>query len=132
MLGQTIRRCRGFLLTETVVALALLAVLLGAFGYALSRHRAGMDRLLLRQQALAAAEAQLQRLRSGVPPLSDTEFTETFRRLRSSLQQEPGEGDWAGLTRCRVTVEGPSSSPRPVTVMLVGYIPTPDHRADMP
>ena len=55
----------GFLLTELVVALGIVAVLIGAIAYTLRQHRAVSSQLLGRGQAFAAAEAQLLRLRLG-------------------------------------------------------------------
>lgn len=92
----------GFTLVEFVVSLSILALLAAATAYALAQHHAAVDRVLLRHQALAAAEAQLERIRRGGAPLTDKGFTQVYPRLSCEITQSPGKGDWAGLTLVEV------------------------------
>ena len=113
----------GFTLVEFVVSLSILALLAAATAYALAQHHAAVDRVLLRHQALAAAEAQLERIRRGGAPLTDKGFTQVYPRLSCEITQSPGKGDWAGLQRYQLTVSDANADtkPRKLKVSLVGY-----------
>jgi len=66
----------GVILTEAVVALALLGLVLAATSVVVTRYGRATDRFLNNRRVQLAAESQIEHLRAGTLPLSDTEFTD--------------------------------------------------------
>lgn len=112
---------RGFLLTETIVAMSLLGLLLA--GLALSLHGlAKFNRYqLIRQRCIAAAQAQLDSIVTTGEPLSDDDVNRVWPGLSVSVKRSPGAGQWQGLERLEVTAGGKSFR-KDVTIRLSRYI----------
>lgn len=120
---MTNNKCRGFLLTETIVAMSLLGLLLA--GLALSLH--GMAKFnryqLIRQRCIAAAQAQLDSIAATGEPLSDDDVNRLWPGISVSIKKSSGAGQWQGLERLEVTAGGKSFR-KDVEIRLSRYIRT--------
>ena len=110
------------MLTELTIAIGLL-VGLGICATTFL-HRSGQlnGHLHGQMRCLAAAEAQLDSLATRREPLAVGVVERFWPGVAVTVDQEPGRGDWAGLTRLHVeattTVNG-----RDVAVQLARYVP---------
>lgn len=109
------RRASGALLTETLVTVFLVGLMIGTFAVAMTACGRWNSYLMARERCIAAGQAQLDALASGGEALSEEEVGRLWPFVRVSIEQEPGEGDWTGLTRVSVTaatVQGKSQHVR--------------------
>jgi type II secretory pathway pseudopilin PulG len=112
---------RGFLMTEIVVALAVLGMLLAGLGVSLAGF-AGFNRYqLTRQRCIAAAQAQIESIAATGRPIADQDFTRLWPGLTISVQETPGEGQWQGLALVEVTASGKSHR-KNVEIQLTRYM----------
>lgn len=114
-------KCRGFLLTETIVAMGLLGLLLA--GLALSLHTmAKFNRYqLIRQRCIAAAQAQLDSIATTGEPIGDEDVKQLWSGLSISFKKSDGTGQWQGMERLEVTATGQSFR-KDVKIRLSRYV----------
>jgi type II secretory pathway pseudopilin PulG len=114
-------RYGGFLLTELIVALSVLGMLLA--GLAMSLHGfAKFNRYqLVRQQCIAAAQAELDSIAATGRPIPDEDFSRLWPRLTVSVKETPGAGQWQGTQRVEVTASGKNFR-KEVSIQLSRYI----------
>jgi type II secretory pathway pseudopilin PulG len=112
---------RGFLAVEMTIALTILGLLV--VGLALSmnvivrfnRHQ------LVRQQCIAAIQAQLDSIAATGEPVPDEEFKRLWPKLDISIEQSPGQGQWQSMKLVKVTSTGKSFR-KDIMVSLSRYI----------
>ncbi len=111
----------GFFITEIVVALSILAILL--VGLALSLYGfAKFNRYqLIRQQCIAAAQAELDSITITGKPIPDEDFKRLWPKLGVNIKRSVGTGQWQGMTLVEVTATGKNFN-KEVNVQLARYI----------
>lgn len=111
----------GFFITEFTVATAILAILL--VGLALSLY--GFTKFnryqLVRQQCIAAAQAELDSITITGKPISDEDFKRLWPKLGVNIKKSAGTGQWRAMTLVEVTTNGMSFS-KEVKVQLARYV----------
>ena len=116
------KRYEGFLLTELVVSMTVMGILLA--GLALSLHGfAKFNRYqLVRQQCIAAAQAQLESLTATDRPIPNEDFARLWSNLTVSIERSPGIGQWSAMQLVEVTAVGKSFR-KEVKIQLSRYFP---------
>jgi type II secretory pathway pseudopilin PulG len=114
------RRKRAFLLTELVVAMAVLGILMVGMAVTLYGVRRFHHVLWFRQQCMAAAQAQIDSLMATGLAIEPNRIATLWPRLKVETQIRPGQGPWQGLDLVQATASGPRSR-RVVTVTLARY-----------
>ena len=111
----------GFLITEIVVALSILAILL--VGLALSLYGfAKFNRYqLIRQQCISAAQAELDSITATGKPIPDEDFERLWPKLGVNIKRSAGTGQWQAMTLVEVTATGKSVN-KEVNVKLARYV----------
>jgi type II secretory pathway pseudopilin PulG len=119
---KTNSRSKGFFLTEVIIASAIMAMLL--VGLAVSMY--GFARFnryqLVRQQCIAAAQAQLDSVSATGKRIPEEDFRRLWPKLDITVERSAGTGQWASLTLLEVTANGMSYS-KEVEVRLARYVP---------
>jgi len=115
------RRYDGFLLAELIVALTILGMLLACMAFSLNGMVKFNRYQLIRQQCIAAAQAQLDGLTATGRPISDADFKRLWPELRVSIDKTPGTGQWQGMELVEVTASGKSYR-KQVQIKLSRYI----------
>jgi type II secretory pathway pseudopilin PulG len=111
----------GFFITEIIVALSILAILL--VGLALSLYGfAKFNRYqLIRQQCIAAAQAELDSITTTGKPIPDEDFKRLWPKLDVNIKSSAGTGQWQAMTLVEVTTNGMSYN-KTVKVKLARYV----------
>jgi type II secretory pathway pseudopilin PulG len=114
---------RGFLLTEMIVSLTVLATLLIMFALSLNGLARFNRYQLVRQRCIAAAQAQLDAITRTGEQIPSQQFQRLWPRLTAATKTSPGEGQWQDLELVEVTASGKSFG-HEVKVQLCRYIST--------
>ena len=111
----------GFSLTETIVALAVLGMVLA--GLALSLHVfAKFNRYQwMRQHCIAAAQAELDSIAVTGEAIREEDFMRLWPNLTVSIKESAGAGQWEGMKLVEVKASGMSFS-KEVKVQLCRYV----------
>lgn len=115
------RKYSGFFLTEIIVASGILGILLvglamSMFGFAkFNRYQ------LVRQQCIAAAQAELDSITATGKPIPDEDFKRLWPKLEVNLESSVGANQWQGLSLVEVTTKGMSYN-KEVKVKLARYV----------
>ena len=111
----------GFSLTETIVALAVLGMVL--VGLALSLHGfAKFNRFQwMRQHCIAAAQAELDSIAVTGEAIREEDFVRLWPNLTVSIKESAGAGQWEGMKLVEVKASGMSFS-KEVKVQLCRYV----------
>ncbi|MHC4624306.1 MAG: hypothetical protein ACYS4W_10435 [Planctomycetota bacterium] len=116
------RKCAGFLVLETVAALAILATIMIGLAVSLDGFARFNGYALMRQRCTAAAEAELDSLAMTGRAVGDEDFDRLWPGLSVSIEQTQGTGQWEGMKLVEVTTSGRSYR-RQVSVRLSRYVP---------
>ncbi|MCG3128531.1 MAG: hypothetical protein CHACPFDD_03420 [Phycisphaerae bacterium] len=119
------------LVVEVVGALALAAVVLAIFAAATLQYGAAEREYDLRRVLLAAASAELDRIRVGarpLPGLDEAPPTPESNEIVVRVTARPGEGPWEGLVRVRVEASKRVRMDRVARVELSGYVEREERR----
>lgn len=115
----------GWILLETIVSLAILGMLIA--GMTVAQEAAGRlnECYLLKQRCLAAAQAQLDSLAATGDGLAQKDLQRLWPGVKLKTQNQPGKGEWSGLTRVQVTASATGGKDRPaqIRVALSRYLP---------
>ena len=111
----------GWLLAETLVALGLVGMLLTGLSLAQIGFKKFNAYQLVRQQCLAAAQAELDSFTATGKAIAQEDFERLWPGLDVRIRQTAGKGDWAGLELVTVTVRG-SSRRKEIEVVLSRYV----------
>jgi type II secretory pathway pseudopilin PulG len=121
MLGKN-NRYRGFLLTEIVVSMTILGILVA--GLAMSLHGfAKFNRYqLVRQQCIAAAQAEIESIAATGGPIPDEDLARLWSNIAVSVEKSAGTGQWLQMELVEVTAVGKSFR-KEVKIQLSRYFP---------
>jgi type II secretory pathway pseudopilin PulG len=112
---------RGFLLTELIVAMSVMGLLLGGLIFSLTGFAKFNRYQLIRQQCIAAAQAQLDSIAATGRSIPDEDLSRLWPGLTVAVKQTPGEGQWQAAQRVEVTASGKSARTE-VSIRLSRYI----------
>ncbi|MBW7992710.1 MAG: hypothetical protein FVQ84_22200 [Planctomycetes bacterium] len=115
------KKYSGFFLAETIVASTVLAILLAGLATSLYGFAKFNRYQLIRQQCIAAAQAQLDSITTTGKPVSDEDFKRLWPKLNVNIESSPGTDQWQGLSLVEVTANGMSYN-KEVKVKLARYV----------
>lgn len=116
------KRREGFLLTEIVVSMAILGIIVAALALSLYGFAKFNRYQLVRQQCIAAAQAELESMAATGAPVPDEDFARLWPKLSVSVKKSPGIGQWSAMELVEVTTVGRSFD-REVKIQLSRYFP---------
>ncbi len=119
--NATQRRTGGWLLTEMLVGMALIAMVIGALAAVRYRSRQLHAMHLLKQQCVSAVQAQLDTIAATGEVLPAADVRRLWPDVTVAIERTDGEGDWAGLTRVNAVATGQCDQ-RTVRVELGRYV----------
>ena len=99
-------RYGGFLMTEIIVALTVMAMLLAGLAFSMNGMAKFNHYQLVRQQCIAAAQAELDSLTATGKPIEDEDFSRIWPHLIVSIEKTAGQGQWQGAQLVKVTTSG--------------------------
>ena len=111
----------GWIMVETVVALTILVMLLASLSLAEQTARRFNAIQLARQRCTAAGQAELDSIAATGEPIAEAELARLWPGIRAEIARSPGRGEWAALTRVKVTAEAVADG-RQVKVELARYV----------
>ena len=111
----------GYLLTEMIVSMSVLAILLIGLALSLDGFRRFNHYQLVRQRCIAAAEAELDSITVTGRQIPAEDFEQLWPKLSVSVEQSDGAGQWSGMKFVEVTASGNSFN-KQVKVRLCRYI----------
>jgi type II secretory pathway pseudopilin PulG len=115
------RRYRGFIFVEIMVSLTVMAMLLAGVAFSLNGLAKFNRYQLIRQQCIAAAQAELDSLTATGEPIKDEDFSRIWPRLSVSIEKSTGQGQWQGTQLVKVTTSSKYLR-KQVTIELSRYI----------
>ncbi len=116
------KRSGGFLLAEMTVSLTILAMLLASVAFSLNGIAKFNNYQLVRQQCVAAAQAELDSLTATGKSIPDEDVRRIWPRISISIEKSAGDGQWLGTQLVEVTASGRSYR-KEVKIRLSRYIP---------
>ena len=121
---MTTRRAEpsGWMLAEVLTSLAIVGMLLTGLALALGGLKRFNAFQLLRQQCLAAGQAQLDSIAATGQPITREDLARLWPGLSAQIDRSAGQGDWAGLTLVKVSTAGTTDYRKKVTLTLSRYI----------
>jgi len=111
----------GFLFVEITVSLTVIAMLLAGVAFSLNGIAKFNHYQLVRQQCIAAAQAELDSLTATGKPISDEDFSRIWPGLNVSIEKSAGQGQWKGTQLVTVVTSGKYLR-KIVTIELSRYI----------
>jgi type II secretory pathway pseudopilin PulG len=111
----------GFLMVEIIVALTVLAMLLAAVAFSLNGMAKFNRYQLIRQQCIAAAQAELDSMTATGESISNEEFSRLWPELKVSVKETEGTDQWEGMKLVEVIASGKYLR-KQVTIELSRYI----------
>ena len=115
------RKYRGFFIAEIIVATGVLAILMVGLAMSLYGFAKFNRYQLVRQQCIAAAQAELDSITTTGKPIPDEDFKRLWPKLDVNIKSSAGTGQWQGLSLVEVTANGMSFS-KEVKVKLTRYV----------
>lgn len=114
-------QCGGFLLTELMVATALLGMIITGLAVSLNGFSMVNDSQWARQRCTAAAEAQLDSVTATGRPIEPPELQRLWPGVKVMVHRSAGATPWDGLELVQVAASA-QAGPRKVTVHLARYL----------
>ena len=111
----------GFFLAETIVASGVLAILLAGLAMSLYGFAKFNRYQLVRQQCIAAAQAELDSITTTGKPIPDEDFKRLWPKLNVNIKSSAGTDQWQAMTFVEVTANGMSYNKK-VKVKLARYV----------
>lgn len=111
----------GFLLTEMLVATAVMGLILTGLALAMNGFARFNRYQLVRQRCIAAAQAQLDSITATGKSIPQEDFQRLWPNLATSVKSSPGAGQWEAMTLIEVTATGKSFR-KEVQVRLNRYV----------
>lgn len=116
-------RQRGWITMEMLAVVGLLLLIGGGLAMMLRATAVFHADQMARQQCIAAAQATLESLAATGQRLDEADVQRLWPKMAIEVDQAPGQGDWEGLTRVRVTATRTTRlRSKPVQVHLVRYL----------
>ena len=114
-------RHNGFLLTESMVALAVLLVILSCMALTLKVFRKINQYQLARQQCISAAQAQLDCIAVTGSPIDNEIIKRLWPKVSIKIEQSDGKYQWQGLKLVKVKATAKADN-KDVSVELARYL----------
>jgi len=111
----------GFLITEIIVASAIIGMLLVALAMSMYGFAKFNRYQLVRQQCIAAAQAELDSITTTGKPIPDEDFKRLWPKLDINIKSSAAAGQWQAMSLVEVTANGMSFS-KEVKVKLSRYV----------
>jgi type II secretory pathway pseudopilin PulG len=111
----------GFLMTELMVAMAVLITVLACFALSLKVFRSVNEYQLTRQQCISGAQAQLDSIAVTGEPISEKDMQRLWPGMNVEIKQSDGSGQWQGLKLFKVRATAKAGH-RDVTIELARYL----------
>ena len=116
------RKTNGWAATEVVVSIGILALLFSVLASSMSIARKFNKLQLVRQQCLAAGQAQLDSIAATGEAISKGDIERLWPGIKVDIIQSPGSGQWDGMRLIKVTTVGRSvNRAKDVKVELCRY-----------
>lgn len=115
------KKNKGFFLTEIIIASAIIGMLVAGLATSMYGFAKFNRYQLVKQQCIAAAQAQLDSITSTGKPIPDGQLKHLWPKLNINIENSEGTDQWKGLTLIEVTANGMSYS-RQVKVKLSRYV----------
>jgi len=115
------RRSGGFIFAEIAVSLTVIAMLLAGVAFSMNGIAKFNHYQLVRQQCIAAAQAELDSLTATGMPIEEEDFNRIWPQLKVSIEKTAGQGQWQGAQLVKVTTTGKYLR-KQVTIELSRYI----------
>jgi len=115
----------GWVLTESILSLALLGILLAAIAMAGRSGRDFNQVMLTRQQCVAAAQAQLDSIAATGDTIDDQKVTQLWPGVRVQVERTAGQAQWRDMTLVKATAAATAGG-RNVKIELARYLPRED------
>jgi len=100
------KRYSGFLFVEMTVAFTVMAMLLADVAFSLNGIVKFNHYQLIRQQCIAAAQAELDSFTATGEPIKDEDFHRVWPQLNVSIDKSAGQGQWQSAQLVKVTTSG--------------------------
>lgn len=100
------RRYGGFIFAEIAVSLTIMAMLLAGIAFSMNGIAKFNHYQLIRQQCIAAAQAELDSLTATGKPINDDDFSRIWPQLNVSIEKSTGKGQWQVTQLVKVTTTG--------------------------
>ena len=120
MFGKN-KKYSGFFLTEIIVASGILGILLVGLAMSLYGFAKFNRYQLVRQQCIAAAQAELDSITTTGKPIPNEDFKRLWPKLEINIETSAGTEQWQGLSLVEVTTNGMSYR-KEVKVKLARYV----------
>jgi type II secretory pathway pseudopilin PulG len=114
-------RHNGFLLTELMVALAVLIVILSCMALSMRVFRKINQYQLARQQCVSAAQAQLDCVAVTGNPINNEIIKRLWPKVKVQIEQADGKYQWQGLKLVKVKATAKADN-KDVSVELARYL----------
>ena len=120
---KTARRTHaGWLLSEAAIAMLLLAAIAAGLATVLKGAARVNHYCLVKQQCIAAAEAQLDSIAATGKAISQDDVKRLWPKIRVRLDQAAGKGQWQGLRLIEATAVGQTKRGKTVSVKMLRYV----------
>jgi len=93
---------KGYLLTETMVALSILVTVMAIMAFGLKTYGNFNHYQYARQRCIAAAQAQLDSISVTGKPISEQDNRRLWPKVQIKMEQSDGTGQWHGLKLMKV------------------------------
>jgi type II secretory pathway pseudopilin PulG len=114
------KKYKGYLFVELVIGFTIFGILLASLGILLHGFAKFNLYQVVRQQCVAAAQAQLDSISATGQPVSENDFNRLWPKINVTIEQFEGIGQWKGLKLVRAKTSGMSFN-SPVKVELSRY-----------
>jgi len=111
----------GYLLTELMVAMAVLVVILACMAMALKTFKKINQYQLTRQQCISAAQGQLDSIAITGQPISEKDFKRLWPKINFQIEQSNGAGQWQGMKLVKVNATAKADN-KDVSVELARFL----------
>ena len=115
------KKYKGYFFVELVIGLTVFGILLASLGILLHGFAKFNLYQVVRQQCVAAGQAQLDSISATGQPVSDNDFKRLWPKINITIEQSEGTGQWKGLKLVRAKTSGMSFDTS-VKVELSRYI----------
>jgi hypothetical protein len=115
------RKSGGFIFAEIAVSLTVIAMLLAGVAFSMNGIAKFNHYQLVRQQCIAAAQAELDSFTATGEPIKDGDFSRIWPQLNVSIEKSAGQGQWRNTQLVKVTTSGKYLR-KQVTIELSRYI----------
>ena len=123
--------CRAMLLAEAVVAISLIALILGLVSVLVARYGRSTDYYVNYRRLQLGVESQIDRMRAGALPVEDGEFTdESGLSYEIRVSQPPSA--WAPLKQVSIVGHVTGKHSRRIRCELQAYVAAPTATREEP